>query len=102
LIYLCWKGIKGNCHRSALVFSRRFSLDRTTHVAPAISVIAGGRYPYLRFLLYNLSGKFIQVPLFGSLDDLFASQWERVSQAINTFSGLSFGLFFLALGPYYR
>jgi len=71
-------------------------------VAPAISVIAGGRYPYLRFLLYNLSGKFIQVPLYGSLDDLFASQWERVSQAINTFSWLSFGLFFLALGPYYR
>ena len=74
-------------------------------MAPAISVIAAGRYPYLRFLLYNLSVRFIEEPLYGSLDDLFASQWERVSHTLNTFMGLLFGLlfelFFLALVAYY-
>jgi membrane protein DedA with SNARE-associated domain len=70
-------------------------------LAPAINVIAGGRYPYLRFLFYDLVGQFFWVLLYGGLGYLFASQWERVSHALNTFIGLSFGLFFLALGAYY-
>jgi membrane-associated protein len=71
-----------------------------TPLAPALNVIAGRRYSYLRFLLYDITGQLFRVLLYGGLGYLFASQRERVSQALNTFSGLSFGLFFLALTAY--
>ena len=71
-----------------------------TPLAPAINVIAGASYPYLRFLLYDIAGQFLWVLLYGGLGYLFASQWQLVSQAISAFSGLSLVLFFLTLGVY--
>jgi membrane protein DedA with SNARE-associated domain len=72
-----------------------------TPLAPAINVIAGSRYPFFRFLFFDLLGQFVWVLLFGGLGYLFASQWELVGQVISTFSGLSVGLLFLALGAYF-
>lgn len=71
-----------------------------TPLAPAVNVIAGGRYPFAQFLLFDVVGQFFWVLLYGGLGYLFATQWEGVSQGLSTFSGLSVALFFLVLGAY--
>jgi hypothetical protein len=68
------------------IFLTRFWL---MPLAPAINVIAGSRYPYGRFLFFDLAGQFIWVLLYGGLGYLFATQSEPVSQGISLFSGLS-------------
>ena len=77
------------------IFLTRFWL---MPLAPAINVIAGSRYPYWRFLFFDLMGQFLWVLLYGGLGYLFATQWEIVSQAISTVSGVSLVVFFLVLG----
>jgi membrane-associated protein len=72
-----------------------------TPLAPAINVIAGASYPYLRFLFFDIAGQFLWVLLYGGLGYLFATHWQLVSQAISAFSGLSLALFFLTLGAYF-
>lgn len=71
-----------------------------TPLAPAINVIAGSRYPYKRFLFFDLTGQFLWVLLYGGLGYLFASQWELVSQTLGTFTLWSVGLAILAVGIY--
>lgn len=68
-----------------------------TSLAPAINIIAGGRYSYRRFLLFDLAGQFLWVLLYGGLGYLFALQWELVSQMVSIFSWASIGIFALAL-----
>jgi membrane protein DedA with SNARE-associated domain len=72
-----------------------------TPLAPAVNVIAGSRYPFLRFLLLDVIGQFFWVLLYGGLGYLFAAQWEWVSQTLSAFSGLSMVLFVLAFGVYF-
>ncbi len=69
-----------------------------TPLAPAVNVVAGSRYPYTRFLLFDLTGQLVWVLLYGGLGYLFASQWKLVSVDMSQFSGLSFGLVVLAAG----
>ncbi len=61
-------------------------------LAPAINVIAGSRYPFVRFLVFDVLGQFVWVLLYGGLGYLFAAQWQQVSQAASVFSVASFGL----------
>jgi membrane protein DedA with SNARE-associated domain len=72
-----------------------------TPLAPAVNVIAGSRYPFLRFLLLDVIGQFFWVLLYGGLGYLFAAQWEWVSQTLSAFSGLSMAVFVLAFGAYF-
>lgn len=72
-----------------------------TSLAPAINVIAGSRYPYWRFLFFDLLGELLWVLFYGGLGYLFAGQWQQVSQAISTFSGLSVALVILTAAAYY-
>ena len=67
---------------------------------PAINVMAGSRYPYKRFLFFDLTGQFFWALLYGGLGYLFASQWEQVSQALGMFTLLSVGVTILAVGIY--
>jgi membrane protein DedA with SNARE-associated domain len=60
-----------------------------TPLAPAINVIAGSRYPYLRFLLFDLTGELLWVLLYGGLGYLFAAQWRLASQVMGQFSAAS-------------
>lgn len=69
-------------------------------LAPAVNVMAGSRYPFARFLIYDLVGQGLWVLLYGGLGYLFAAQWEWVSQAASVFSAVSLALFLLALGVY--
>jgi membrane-associated protein len=72
-----------------------------TPLAPAINVIAGSRYPYARFLFFDLLGQFLWVLLYGGLGYLFAAQWEWISQAISGFSGVSVALVCAAVAAWY-
>lgn len=72
-----------------------------TPLAPAINVIAGSRYPFVRFLCFDLLGQLLWVLLYGGLGYLFASQWESVSQALSGFSGVSMALVVIAYGVYF-
>jgi membrane-associated protein len=72
-----------------------------TPLAPAINVISGSRYPYFRFLFFDLIGEFLWVLLYGGLGYLFAGQWELISKMVSGFSGLSVALALLAGGLYF-
>mgnify|MGYP001340772873 CR=1 FL=1 len=72
-----------------------------TPLAPAINMIAGGRYPYLHFLFFDLLGEFLWVLIYGGLGYLFAAQWQQVNQAVSGFSMLSMALTFLVFGVYF-
>lgn len=69
-----------------------------TPLAPAVNLIAGGRYPYARFLAFDLAGQLLWVLLYGGLGYLFAAQWQRISQAVGIFSTGSVLLVTLGLG----
>ncbi len=60
-----------------------------TPLAPAINLITGSRYPYARFLCYDLVGEFLWVLIYGGLGYLFAAQWRLVSQNASQVSSLS-------------
>ncbi len=72
-----------------------------TPLAPAINIIAGGRYPYERFLFFDVTGEFLWVLLYGGLGYLFAGEWELASQFVSDFSGFSVGLVILVAGVYF-
>lgn len=72
-----------------------------TPLAPAVNVIAGGQYPYGRFLLFDCTGELLWVLLYGGLGYIFGGAWEAVSQFVSDFSGLSVGLVVLAGGIYF-
>lgn len=63
-----------------------------TPLAPAINLIAGGHYPYTRFLFFDVLGQLAWVLIYGGLGYIFVGEWLRVSQAVSGFSGLSLGL----------
>jgi len=67
-----------------------------TPLAPAINLLSGIRYPYSRFLFFDLIGQLLWVFIYGGLGFLFASQWELVHQFISEFTGLSVFITFLA------
>jgi membrane-associated protein len=92
---LIWQRAQATINRQGgwAVLLTRFWL---TPLAPAINVIAGSRYPYRRFLIFDLSGELLWVLLYGGLGYLFAGQWQLVSQTVGDFSGVSFALVILA------
>ncbi len=71
-----------------------------TPLAPAVNVIAGSRYSYLRFLLLDVIGQFFWVLIYGGLGYLFASQWQWISRGLSTFNGISVALFLVIAGIY--
>ena len=72
-----------------------------TPLAPAVNVMAGIRYPFIQFLLYDLVGQLLWVLLYGGLGYLFATQLEWLSGAASTFTAISMGLTVLGFGVYW-
>jgi membrane-associated protein len=72
-----------------------------TNLAPVVNVVAGSRYPYRRFLLFDISGELLWVLVYGGLGYIFGGEWELVSQFVSDFTGLSVGLVILAAGIYF-
>lgn len=73
-----------------------------TPLAPAINVIAGSRYPYLRFLAIDLAGELLWVLLYGGLGYLFAAQWRQASQVMGQFTLLSLVTVAAGMALYWR
>lgn len=72
-----------------------------TPIAIPTNLIAGGsRYPFWRFLSYDLAGEATWIILFGGLGYAFGSQWELISQFISDFSGLILGVVIFVGGIY--
>jgi membrane-associated protein len=63
-----------------------------TPLAPAINVIAGSRYPFVRFLFFDIIGQLLWVLLYAGLGYLFDAQWKMVSQTLGNLSWLSVAL----------
>jgi membrane protein DedA with SNARE-associated domain len=78
------------------VFLTRFLV---TGIASPVNVIAGmGNISFRTFFVYDVLGEGIWVFGFGGLGYLFGSQWELVSDFINSFGGLLLGAILLGLG----
>ena len=78
------------------IFLTRFLI---TGIAVPVNLLAGtGRFPFKRFLLYDLAGEAIWVFGYGGLGYLFGTQWEVVSDFISNFGGLVLGLVVLVAG----
>lgn len=58
-------------------------------LAPAVNVLAGARYPLLRFAVYDLLGQAVWVLVYGGLGYVFAAEWQALSQAAGVFSVIS-------------
>ncbi len=72
-----------------------------TNLAPVVNLVAGSRYPYERFLFFDVTGELLWVLLYGGLGYIFGGEWELVSQFVSDFTGLSLGLVALAAGIYF-
>lgn len=78
------------------IYLTRFLL---TPLGVPVSFIAGGsRYPYWRFLLFDLLGEATWLLLYGSVGYVVGSQWEAVSEFAGNFTGLLVGLVALGIG----
>jgi membrane-associated protein len=78
------------------IFLTRFLI---TGIAVPVNLLAGtGRFPFKRFLMYDLVGEAIWVFGYGGLGYLFGSQWEVVSDFISNFGGFVLGLVVLVAG----
>ena len=72
-----------------------------TPLAIPTNLIAGSSgYPFWKFLVFDLSGEFTWILLYGGLGYAFGSQWELISDFIADFSGLLLGLVILGAGIY--
>ena len=94
---LLWRQAQATMRRQgnwAILFTRFWF----TPLAPAVNLIAGSRYPYVRFLVFDLVGELLWVLLYGGMGYLFAAQWEQASQTMSLLSGLSMALVILVLG----
>lgn len=94
-----WDEAKYNIQHQGIwaILLTRFWL---TPLAPAVSMIAGSRYRYARFLFFDLIGELVWVAAYGGLGYFFGSQQGLVSQAASNFTGLSVGLVILTLLVY--
>lgn len=72
-----------------------------TPLAPAVNLISGGRYPYLRFLAFDVTGELVWAMIYGGLGYLFAAQWELVSQTMSEVSSISIALLAALAAAYY-
>lgn len=78
------------------IYLTRFLL---TPLGVPVSFIAGGsRYPYWRFLVFDILGELTWLLLYGSVGYAVGSQWEAVSELVGNFSGLLVGLVALGVG----
>ena len=70
-----------------------------TALATPTNLIAGGSgIKFRRFVVYDALGELTWIALYGGLGYVFSSQWELVSEFINSFGGLVLGLVLVAAG----
>lgn len=95
-----WKAAQATFTRQGgwAILLTRFWL---TTLAPIVNLIAGNRYPYARFFMYDICGEVIWVLIYGGLGYLFAEEWPLINQVMSDFTGLSIGVVVLGVGGYF-
>ncbi len=97
---IIWQGALSTFNKQGgwAILLTRFWL---TNLAPVINLVAGTRYPYQRFLFFDVTGELLWVLLYGGLGYLVGSAWELASQFVSDFTGFSLGLVLLSGGIYF-
>jgi membrane protein DedA with SNARE-associated domain len=76
-----------------------FSRFLVTALALPVNLLSGTtRFPFAKFLLFDVLGETVWVMGYGGLGYIFSSQWETVSQIVSDFGGLLLGLILLVIG----
>lgn len=76
-----------------------FSRFLVTAIALPVNLLSGTtRYPFRKFLMYDLLGEMIWIFGYGGLGYLFGSQWEMVNEFLSNFGGLVLGVVVFIVG----
>ena len=78
------------------IFFSRFLI---TAIALPVNLISGTtRYPFRKFLFYDVLGEVVWIFGYGGLGYLFGSQWELVNEFVSNFGGLVLGVIVFIAG----
>jgi membrane-associated protein len=76
-----------------------FSRFLVTVIALPVNLLSGTtRFPFKKFLIYDLLGEIVWILGYGGLGYLFGSQWELVNEFLSNFGGLVLGVVILGFG----
>ncbi len=76
-----------------------FSRFLVTAIALPVNLISGTtRYPFRKFIMYDILGEVIWIFGYGGLGYLFGSQWEVVNEFVSNFGGLVLGVIVFIAG----
>ncbi|HET7145313.1 MAG TPA: DedA family protein [Anaerolineales bacterium] len=76
-----------------------FSRFLVTAIALPVNLLSGTtRFPFKKFLVYDLLGEVVWIFGYGGLGYWFGSEWELVSDFISNFGGLILGLLIFGFG----
>jgi membrane-associated protein len=72
-----------------------------TPLAIPTNLIAGSsRYPFGRFLFFDVAGEITWILLYGGLGYIFGDQWDLITELFTNFSGLIMSILVIAVGVY--
>jgi membrane-associated protein len=76
-----------------------FSRFLVTAIALPVNLISGTtRFPFNKFLLYDVLGEAVWIFGYGGLGYWFGSQWELVNEFLSNFGGVTLGIVFFVFG----
>lgn len=76
-----------------------FSRFLVTAIALPVNLLSGTtRFPFRKFLAYDLMGEIVWILGYGGLGYLFGSQWEVVNEFLSNFGGFVLGVLFVVIG----
>lgn len=76
-----------------------FSRFLVTAIALPVTLLSGTtRYPFKKWLTYDVFGEIVWIFGYGGLGYLFGSQWEVVNEFLSNFGGLVLGVVIFVIG----
>lgn len=76
-----------------------FSRFLVTAIALPVNLLSGTtRYPFRKFLLFDVLGEMVWIFGYGGLGYLFGSQWEVVNEFLSNFGGAVLGVIVFIVG----
>ena len=76
-----------------------FSRFVVTAIGLPVNLFSGViRFPFKKFLLYDMLGEIVWIFGYGGLGYLFGSEWELVNEFLSNFGGLVLGLLIFGFG----
>ena len=76
-----------------------FSRFLVTAIALPVNLLSGTtRFPFRKFLVYDLLGEIVWILGYGGLGYLFGTEWELVNEFLSNFGGLVLGVIIFVFG----